>query len=50
MLKVIRVKLFFKVSAIIDIITAEKFELITIENGKIVRKVRYCKKEIENLK
>ncbi len=49
-MKALKIKLFLKISAIFDIIFANKFTLTTFyEDGNINHKTTYCKKEVDLL-
>lgn len=46
-MKALRMKLAFRFFAIIDVMFAERFELITYKDGRQTAKTTFCKKEID---
>ena len=50
-MKKFRLKLFLRLSAILDVIVSEKFELTTWDKkGRQTSKTKFCKTDINNLK
>jgi len=46
-MKAFKLKFAFRFLAVIDVIFAERFELITYKDNKQIAKTKFCKKEIE---
>ena len=46
-MKAFRLKIALRFFAILDVMFAERFELITYKNGRQTSKTKFCRKEID---